>query len=931
LENSESREVWAYFYNYAAELAAIRSWVGDRAKASYTSGLCWRCEMSDPIHTAADAVNFLKAVHGEAFAGFQTVFALPSKKSSFYDATRSQELTNDIIRWRDESDLYGVIGIQKQRLSGAARGSVDTVCQMSGLVIDVDFASKKDAKKKYVADEDAAAEVRSALVIPPSAVVATGNGEHWHWFLEQPFIIETTDELRQAKRFARDFSRYMRSIFREHGAEIDSIGDIARAFRLPGTFNHKGGGKRPVLLREIDVDRRYTREAVESLLVKFNPVPKVDRRSRPSFGFGPASHDSIRSGCAWYAEITGEGASTCSEPEWFAAASITACCRDGEAIFHGYSEAHPTYEQREAQEKFERALSHNAPRTCSSIETDLGHEGCLACPSRGKITSPAQLGSGSRRYDPGEEGPVPLGYDRDGHFALRDPVRNIIISASAQQLLSSQWLQGVAPAAFWRRQFEKAEGSFSASAAGEAIIAACKRAGPFNPTSVRGRGVWVEDGEVIPNLGGPLRLGLRHQYLCFEPIPLPSDATFDTGRLIDLLDRFRFRDPKNARLLLGWLAIAPICGVLAWRPHCFVYGPPKAGKSTLHSLASALLTPLAISTTGDSSEAGIRQAVGPDSLPVIIDEFESDQRRGSHQAIVRLARSASSGTTPILRGTPEGKVMQFSLRTAFFFSGINPAGLTPADASRILLLELLMHESDQEAGRAIAAEMAHFAKAGPNWCAYMASKALQIEPAKEVYELAMPGMDARLRTNIATLLAGSFVALQGRVPTPAEAEADVAEFASTTAEHAEEVNRDDAVEALHHLFAYMVAGSSLGQWLAREHRDRTTQGEDEKRLSARIIAGLDIVMRVGNQDPGFFLLKGAPGIERIFLNTKWAGDAWLHAIRKLEGAFTPKNSVYFANIKRKARAIGIAFDILPEPTEEPDDHDPTEGIAPRYW
>lgn len=112
------------------------------------------------------------------------------------------------------------------------------------------------------------------------------------------------------------------------------------------------------------------------------------------------------------------------------------------------------------------------------------------------------------------------------------------------------------------------------------------------------------------NLGGPIREGLKRQYLCFKPISLPPDASFDTRRLADLLEQFKFRDTKNARLLFGWLAIAPICGVLDWRPHCFVFGPPKAGKSTLHGLATALLTPLAISTTGDSSEAGIRQAIG---------------------------------------------------------------------------------------------------------------------------------------------------------------------------------------------------------------------------------------------------------------------------------------------------------------------------------
>ncbi|TXN19562.1 hypothetical protein [Methylobacterium sp. WL9] len=860
------------------------------------------------------SVAFLKAVHGETFSGFHALFAMPSKKTTFYDSSQWSAMDTDIARLGSVLDIYSVIGTQRERLQAGVRGSVATVRQMSGLVIDVDFASMKDTNKRYVAHTSAAADVRRQLSIAPSAVVSTGNGEHWHWFLKRPVLIENEEELQNAKEIAAAFSRYMQTIFRQSSAEIDSIGDITRAFRIPGTFNHKGGEKKPVVLLEFDPEKRYSTADIERLIKPASPSKAPARRRRPSDGFGLADHETIGRGCSWYGAMSGEGAEDASEPEWFAAASITACCQDGERIFHAYSSAYAGYDERETQQKFDRARLSDAPRTCSSIESDLGHEACRKCPYYGFIKSPVQIGSGPPRYDPGSEGPIPLGYNRDGLYSLRDQSRNIIVSASAQQLLSSQWLQGVAPSAFWRRQYPS-KSLFNFAAAGEGLIAACKRSGPFNPLRIRGRGIWIEDNEVVLNLGNPIREGLKNQYLCFEPISLPDNAAFDATRLLDLLSRFKFREPKNAMLLLGWLAIAPICGVLSWRPHCFIYGPPKAGKSTLHRLASAILTPLAISTTGDSSEAGIRQAVGPDSLPVIIDEFESDQRRGRQQAIIMLARSASSGDTPILRGTPEGKAMQFSLRTTFFFSGINPAGLSPADASRILLLELLMHDNDQEDARQIAAELAYFADTGPRWCAYMASRALLISPAREVFEMEMAGMDSRLRTNIATLLGAGFVALRGRIPAEGEAKEQVADFESTTAGHAEEVDRDDALEALHHLLAYPIGQASLGQWIARELRDRVQDGDKDTRPSAQILSGLDIAMNAGNKDPGFFLLKGAPGIEKIFKDTQWAGGAWMHAIRKYIGAFSPRDPVYFSNIRKKARAIGIGFDILPEATE----------------
>ena len=45
-------------------------------------------------------------------------------------------------------------------------------------------------------------------------------------------------------------------------------------------------------------------------------------------------------------------------------------------------------------------------------------------------------------------------------------------------------------------------------------------------------------------------------------------------------------------MLPAGLAIAPICGVLNWRRHFFVYGPARSGKTTIHTLAATLLLPL---------------------------------------------------------------------------------------------------------------------------------------------------------------------------------------------------------------------------------------------------------------------------------------------------------------------------------------------------
>ncbi len=85
-------------------------------------------------------VEFLKAVHGDDFAGVQALFVLPTKQTAFFDHTQWSVLGDEIERLKGENDLYGVIGTQQKRLSARSRGSIATVRQVSGLFVDVDFA-----------------------------------------------------------------------------------------------------------------------------------------------------------------------------------------------------------------------------------------------------------------------------------------------------------------------------------------------------------------------------------------------------------------------------------------------------------------------------------------------------------------------------------------------------------------------------------------------------------------------------------------------------------------------------------------------------------------------------------------------------------------------------------------------------------------------
>lgn len=844
--------------------------------------------------------NFVAEFWGSPFVGELKVWSLKTKLASSYGPRDIAGLVRDIENRKHTEDLYFGLSTQQEGLGPTTRGSNETAVSLPGIFADIDFADAKKSTKHYPPDSDTALDLIKSFEVKPFLVQHSGNGLHILYAFDRSMPIGNREERRRAQTILREFYRKLADHFERAGYAIDNVSDLARVFRVPTTFNHKSGTPKPVAVIAYNPEKRLSLDDLE------RELPSIGSEPTKIISANRADHFGIKQECGWYNYYTSDGAATADEPNWYATASITARCKNGEQVFHDYSASHPDYNDREAGKKFRRALEEAGPRTCESIRSELGNERfCDACPHRGSITSPIQLGAS---YDPGPSGPRPLGFTKEGHYALLDPVRKIVILASAQQLLAEQYLIGLAESGFWAQRFPGKKGATNFKAAGETLIKSCRRAGPFNPARTRGRGIWLENGKVVVNLGQPVGSS-KFLYLCFEGIALDDGKTFDAKRLRDHFGHYNWRNPQDAGLAFGWLAMAPICGALVWRPHAFIYGPARSGKTTIHTVASVVLSPLAISADGQSTEAGIRQTLGPDSLPILLDEFESDQNGSMLRNILRLARSASSADTPVLKGTPEGKAMSFSLRTTFLFSAINPRGMSPADQSRISMFELLMHENDRDVARRIAEDEAYFRTTGTAWCSHMIGLAHMVQPAADAIDIHLTG-DRRHRQNMSILIGAGFVALNGRIPTDEEARALAAEYAPAIERHALEIYRDDAQECLDHLLSHVVDGYPLGHWLACV-RDEQQRRSNDFADAERIVTNYGMRVNAESEAECFHIANGAPAMEVVFQGTPWAQQAWGRALRKLEGAFTPRDPVQFKVLGKK-RSLGIPLSYLPE-------------------
>ena len=130
-------------------------------------------------------------------------------------------------------------------LSGSDRGPTkrcpeSSVVLIPGLWCDVDFGGNASHKAKNLPpNEDAAMELINSLGVAPTMVVHSGFGLQAWWLLAEPLRLESDKERADAKAFSQRLQDTLIDAGKKRGWKVDSVGDLARILRLPGTCNGK--------------------------------------------------------------------------------------------------------------------------------------------------------------------------------------------------------------------------------------------------------------------------------------------------------------------------------------------------------------------------------------------------------------------------------------------------------------------------------------------------------------------------------------------------------------------------------------------------------------------------------------------------------------------------------------------------------------------
>lgn len=199
-----------------------------------------------------EVIEFIETVWPDREAivcakGALVIFSLPAAEA--LGSSSPGELADAAVRWsREQREVYiGVAAMSAASVTRRRRGRIEDAVLVPGLVADLDVVARDRKKPNLFASLDEAHTALAQVVVPPSVVVATGGGVHAWWLYREPLLLTDPDEQRQAQLLASRFRDHLQSIAGRAGRVVDSVYDLTRVLRLPGTLNWKRAGGDPAL------------------------------------------------------------------------------------------------------------------------------------------------------------------------------------------------------------------------------------------------------------------------------------------------------------------------------------------------------------------------------------------------------------------------------------------------------------------------------------------------------------------------------------------------------------------------------------------------------------------------------------------------------------------------------------------------------------
>lgn len=316
-------------------------------------------------------IEFLKMLFGGCKEGCITLTTLPGARTEHIPVSQLDTAADRITTLGASANTHYGTALRCDGLAACFRGGAGQIHTVVCMYADIDVAGPAHKEENLPETMEDAIDFVNGLKMKPSVIIQSGNGIHALWLLSEPFVIHNEEERDTIREISAGFGAYIIREGRKHGWKLDSVQDIARMLRAPGTRNFKSDPPKACEVISAE-DTRYPLDDFAEFRRTIEEIPFAADTDL----VGPAERMCGR--CAFIDHCI-DDADALSEPQWHAFLSIVSVTENGNEKAHEWSEDYSGYSYEETEERYKRAAKINRPCSCRYIRDCIGFE----CPEEG--------------------------------------------------------------------------------------------------------------------------------------------------------------------------------------------------------------------------------------------------------------------------------------------------------------------------------------------------------------------------------------------------------------------------------------------------------------------------------------------------------------------------------------------------------------------
>jgi hypothetical protein len=223
------------------------------------------------------AESFLRLVWGdEPLPEWARIvrWSLPEMDSTMHASVG--DAARDVVRssGRGHEAYIGVNAVRSDLRGG--RGKFADVVLVSSYFIDLDVDGPGRKQSNLFKSIDECTDLLSSLPLAPTAVVMSGNGLQAWWIFREPIDVRSADLRNRVGTMSMGWTHFVIAEAKKIKRSVDSLGDITRIARVPGTFNNKYKEQRgsiPISLISAEPLRKFSLSDFEMFVASESSRP----------------------------------------------------------------------------------------------------------------------------------------------------------------------------------------------------------------------------------------------------------------------------------------------------------------------------------------------------------------------------------------------------------------------------------------------------------------------------------------------------------------------------------------------------------------------------------------------------------------------------------------------------------------------------------